>query len=110
MFVETNPGYKYRKIQVPFGAFGYCSHFSTNGSTLCTNLPPYNSTSSLTSQSHSSGISLLQNQLNTQNNLPQNIYPNLNQNAPFSYIQPVYYRRSISDYMKRVKFMNFEST
>lgn len=85
MFVESNPGYPYRKIQVPFG----CGFYRTIGFTFNSNLSLNNSTSS------THGISLLQNQLNTQNNhLPQNIYPN--QNAPF------YYRRSISDFMKRV--------
>lgn len=98
-------------MQVPFGAFRYCGQSNTIGFVLSSNLPPYQSTSSLASQPHSREISPLHNQLNMQNNhLPQNIYPNINQNAPFSYIQPFYYRRSISDYMKRVKFMNFEST
>lgn len=100
MFVESNPGYPYRKIQVPFG----CGFYRTIGFTFNSNLSSNNSTSSIPSQSN--GISLLQNQLNKQNNhLPQNIYPNINQNAPFSYLdnrQAVYYRRSISDFMKRV--------
>ena len=99
MFVESNPGYLYKKIQVPFGA----GHFNTIGFTFNSNTS-YHSTSSLASQSQTSGISSLQNQLNTQNNrLPQNVYPQINQNAPFSYIQPFCYRRSFSDFMKLVK-------
>ncbi|XP_070506542.1 annexin B11-like isoform X2 [Chironomus tepperi] len=98
MTVQSNPGYPFKEIPVPFGA----GHFNKIGFTLSSNLPSYHSTSSIASQSQSNGISLLQNQLNMQNTQqPSNIYPHINPNAPFSYTQPVYYRRSISDYMKR---------
>lgn len=110
--VESNPGYPYRRIPCPFGAgnfqinIGFASHFISNSSNTSysqypssTTLPPY-PTSLHSFPSNNQGISLIQNQFNVQHNqVPQNVYPRLNNYAPFSYINA---GNSTSDYMQRV--------
>lgn len=123
--VQSNPNYAGapREIQVPFGAgnIGFANHIVANNN----NNAPY----PVPSQSHTAPYPNIPNQLPTSINIPNqipqqqqqvknfpstqnqnyqqqpafNIYPNLNQHAPFSYTNPQQPQfRSTSDFMRQV--------